>query len=57
MLISKTFHNFCSVCVVQVKILEFPSIMSLTSSASTKRNFFYPLEGERMRNPFPEKLR
>ena len=57
MLISKTFHNFCSVCVVQVKILQFPSIMSLTSSASTKRNFFYPLEGERMRNPFPEKLR
>ena len=57
MLFSKTFHNFCSVCVAQLKILQFPSIMSLTSSASTKRNFFYPLAGGRMRNPFSEKLR
>ena len=57
MLFSKAFHNFCLVCVVQIKILEFPSIMSLTSLASTKRNFFYPLAGGRMRNPFSEKLR
>ena len=56
MLFSKTFHNFCSVCVVQVKILQFPSIMSLTSLASTKRNFFNPLAGARMRNPFSKKL-
>ena len=29
----------CTACVFQVKILHFPSIMSLTFLASTKRNF------------------
>ena len=57
MLISKTFHNFCSVCAIQVTILQFPSIFSLTSLASTKRNFFNPLAGARMRNPFFGKVR